>query len=257
MQIQIVEALGEIGDVRALDALIEALTNRDMKVRDNAAKALFKLGDQGIDHLLSLLWTANPMIRRRVEKALLKMEVPIGELLLEVSKEKNSQDRKKIGEYLDRLRWQPKNDTERALYLFSKMNWEKLVKLGNIAIEPLALGLMDEDWEIRRMSAETLGQIEGSEAFEPLAQALKHPNSKIRRSVVAALRRVGNETAVEALVIALSDSEEQVRWTAAEALGNIGDKRAKEPLVKALNDKSAKVRNNAEIALKKNKWKET
>ncbi|MFX0065869.1 MAG: HEAT repeat domain-containing protein [Candidatus Hermodarchaeota archaeon] len=255
VKMQIIEALGEIGDSRALDLLVEALKDREMKVRDSAAKALAKLGASGIDHLIYLLWDGNPMIQRRAEKALLKMDVPIGELLLEASKEKNSQDRKKIGACLNRLRWNPKNDTEKARYLFLQMEWEKLLKLGTEAIEPLTQGLMDEDWEIRRMSAETLGQIEGQEAFEPLSQALKSQDSKIRRSIVAALRRVGDERAVEVLIAALNDPEEHVRWTAAEALGNIGDKRAIEPLVKALNDKSLRVRNNVEFALKKNKWK--
>ena len=65
------EALGLIGDIRAVDGLTEALKDEDWLVRRNAAESLARLGDRRvIDALLPLLEDENDMVRDTAEGAL-------------------------------------------------------------------------------------------------------------------------------------------------------------------------------------------
>jgi HEAT repeat protein len=97
------------------------------------------------------------------------------------------------------------NNIENVSYLLALQEWEKLIKFGEAAVEPLIAVLKDKDSEIRENSAEALGEI-------------------------------GDARAVDPLIAALKDNDKDVRWHAASALGEIGDTRAVEPLIAALKD---------------------
>src|SRR5437660_713712 len=65
------EALGLIGDLRALQGLAQALQDEDWLVRRNAAESLARLGDrQVVGALVPLLEDENDMVRETVEGAL-------------------------------------------------------------------------------------------------------------------------------------------------------------------------------------------
>ena len=63
--------LGEIGDLRAVDPLIEALGDDEGHVRARAAQALGKLGDaRAVGPLTGLLYDENGIVRVAVANAL-------------------------------------------------------------------------------------------------------------------------------------------------------------------------------------------
>jgi HEAT repeat protein len=208
-----------------------------VRVREEAAKALGRLGDK---------------------KAV--------ELLIQALMNKDSRYRIRAAEVLDKMGWNAENDTEKAYYLIAKGKWDDLEALGKPAVEPLIIVLKDESRDVRAGAAEALGKIGDKRAIEPLIQTLKNENSigdleKLEDpdrlpfmqalketnkneydhyydragAVAEALGKIGFP-AVVPLIQALNDENGYVRAGAAEALGKIGDKRAIEPLIQALRD---------------------
>ncbi|MEX2720691.1 MAG: HEAT repeat domain-containing protein, partial [Candidatus Wukongarchaeota archaeon] len=176
------------------------------------------------------------------------------EPLIQALKEENKGIRWNAVGALDKLGWKPEDDIEKALYLIAKEEWDKLVRLGEPAVEPLIQALKDKDINVRRGAAETLGKIGDARAVEPLTQSLKDGDKDVRRNSTRALGKIG-EPAVEPLMMALKDKDVDVRKRAAETLGEIGDARAVEPLTQALKDEDGDVRWNAVGALDKLGWK--
>jgi len=143
---------------------------------------------------------------------------------------------------------------------------------GDRVIEPLILGLKDEDYFVRVSAADglllagkgavplllreikgedkevagwaayALGKIEDKDSIAPLIEMLTHEDSSVRYHAAHALAPMGEKAALEPLMKALKDENALVRRSAARALGNIGDKGAVEPLTGALTDENEHVR---------------
>jgi HEAT repeat protein len=117
------------------------------------------------------------------------------------------------------------NNIENVSYLLALQEWEKLIKFGEAAVEPLIAVLKDKDKDndVRWYAASALGKIGDAKAVEPLIAALKDEDRVIRRIAVMALGEIGDARAVEPLNAVLKDNDWLVRRNAAEALGKIGD----------------------------------
>ena len=147
---------------------------------------------------------------------------------------------------------------------------ERLIKIGEPAVEPLIIALGDDDSGVRSGATDTLGiigdrraveplitnlkgdksarfgsaralgKIGDKRAVEPLIEAFKNENViEILSSVVAALAMIGDKRAVEPLIEALGADDEAVRLVAAGGLGRLlssSDVQAIEPLIKAMKD---------------------
>ena len=73
-QCEAVEALGEIGDERAVEPLIQALKDEDKAIRYWAAKALGEIGDErAVDSLTQALQDEDEYVREAAEEALEKI----------------------------------------------------------------------------------------------------------------------------------------------------------------------------------------
>ena len=110
--------------------MIKALKDEDDYVRGSAAYAIGKIGDG-----------------RAVEP------------LIEALEDEYSDVREQAAEALGEIDWQPKDDVERAYYLIAIEQWDKLVKLGEPAVEPLTGALKDEDWHVCERVTGALGKI--------------------------------------------------------------------------------------------------
>ena len=76
-------ALGEIGDVRAVDPLIEALADPDYRVRREAARGLGKIGDAcAVDPLIKTLSDKDWRVREVAIESLEKIGEPVVEPLI-------------------------------------------------------------------------------------------------------------------------------------------------------------------------------
>lgn len=126
--------------------------------------------------------------------------------------------------------------------------------LGNIrdkeAVHGLILRLGDENSGVRSKSMLALVEI-GESSIDPLINALSNDNWQIRRHAAESLGVIGNKNAVKPLIESLNDKNSEVQKTVAESLGSIGDKRAVIPLENILNNDNLEVQDAVSKALDK------
>ena len=111
-----------------------------------------------------------------------------------------------------------------------------LAKIGAPAVPVLASALEMFYPDVRRIAAESLGEIKDSRAVEPLCAALDNRYPRVRMAAAEALGKIGDLRATASLAAALKNRNPEVRQKSAEALGEIKDPRAVEPLCAALED---------------------
>lgn len=111
--------------------------------------------------------------------------------------------------------------------------------------------LGDQDPEVRRTAAESLGKIGSSSRTQPLAETVSDPDARVREAGVIALGRLaiqGDEARV--LLHALGDADIRVRQAAARSLGELDEvTSADEQLVGLLKDPETRTRRAAIQAL--------
>jgi HEAT repeat protein len=219
------EALGLIGDVRAVEPLIATLRDVDDDVRHSAADALGKIGGTAVEPLLVALRDVDAEVRCRAADALGKIK-----------------DVRAVEPLIATLR-----DTDVGARYHAA---EALGLIGNVrAVEPLIATLRDTDVGVRDTAADALGQIGDVRAVEPLIATLRDTDFGVRSTAAAALGQIGDVRAVEPLIAALHDANHWVRYLAADALGQIGDVRAIDPLFAVLRDADVEVLHHAAEAL--------
>ena len=132
-----------------------------------------------------------------------------------------------------------------------------LARIGGDAVDQLVHELSHEDWRIRAVSADILGDIgcKAVAAADQLNKLLVDKNTWVRRNAAEALGYIGvvDETTVNALVGVLTDEDERVRRNAALTLAKIGPlaKNAVEILAGLVSDESRYVRYNTVLALRR------
>lgn len=246
-----VEALGKIGDRRAVEPLISILQNNDTVICGLAAKALGQIGDpRAVTPLIDTLRNPAKWLRCQVAEALGKIGDLLGvEPLIAVLGERHFSDTK-LWECM-----------EKALVEFGASAIPALVtalgssnmaiqghaanvleKIGEPVIPFLVSALHEQDDEMHSRARRVLEKIFDTSTVEPLIMALHKPDRYIRLYAAFALGKIGDPCAVEPLIVALRDSDNGVRQSAINALGEIGDQRAVEPLISALHDPDENVR---------------
>jgi HEAT repeat protein len=150
--------------------------------------------------------------------------------------------RKGAADALDKLKWKPETEGQRASYLIAKEDWNALVELGEASVKPLVEAMKWDNGDLIGYLGggdnsgegieETLKRI-GDSAVEVLSVALTDEYHKVRKSATQILGKIGDARAVGPLTeVVLEDLV--VRNYAIRALGEIGDVRAVESLVKLL-----------------------
>lgn len=284
-----VEALGEIGDTRALRALLRALEANDSAVCVAAVDALCRVGDpQVVEPLIAALRHHNGHVRAAAIDALRRLDATTAvEPLRALLRDPVWDVRRAAAEALGRLK------DPRALDALAEaladgdgdVREASVRALGGLgdrrAIGPLVLALKDPTSGVRRIAAAALSRIdpdwsssaEAQGAVKELKSALHEGDSNVRHFVGQLLVSLGvmdqeaapeaavdellasapakrRKLAVSLFVSLLCDVDRDLRQAAAEALGRLGDDRAHSPLLRALGDPDAGVRCAVEVALK-------
>ena len=160
---------------------------------------------------------------------------------------------------------------ETDLNVLEDTTWA-LVRMGDVAVEPLIALLAHENPTVRHQVAHVLGKIGDARAVPALIKTLSDVDDSVRLKSVFALGQIGDAQAIGALVNMLTDENVDVRvmvadvleqfgkaaavavipqlqhenWRvrdlAAEILGRIADEYAVEPLLAVLNDECWQVR---------------
>jgi HEAT repeat protein len=162
VRLGVIEALGEIGDKRAIAPLKGMLHDKDNEVRWESALALGEIGDSSaIDHLTEALMDQSKYVRYGAAIA------------------------------LDKIGWTPKNSEQWAFYLMSKEEWRLLITLGSAALPALNLASVDNDRDVRVKAAEYLGEIGDTNAIPALYRCLADRDSDVRWRAVLSARKAG------------------------------------------------------------------
>ena len=233
---QAAKALGEIGDPRAVEALIEALNGNSNVVVQSAAWALGEIGDPiAVEALIPLLGVDSfyKEIREAAVEAIIKIGEPSTELLIKALEVDRIAEQALL--VLEEMSWQPEKKVEHIWYWIRTGNHEIADNLGGEAIESLIAALNSEDSKVRTFVVMAMGNIGDTKVVDALIIALFDEDLYVRTQSANALGKIGDPQAVDALIVALGDYEKFVRENAAEALGKIGDVKAIEPLIDSLN----------------------
>ena len=254
------EALGEIGDPKALEPLMNLLKDKKWDVRRNAAQALGNIGDpRAVEPLTKTLKDKNPGVRGDAAQALGKIGKPAVEPLIAAMcapvKENPYYYNQLLGLIFLAV-W-----IGSAVMIISLLGWYIAIGviLGLIIGSAAAFGflsLFDKSTEdVPELAAEALGKI-GVPTVQPLLAALKDESRdpisawEVRQRVSNALSKIG-EPAVEPLIAALKEENSQVRSCVAGVMYEIGNSRVVEPLIDVLDDKDKEVRQGVAAALRK------
>lgn len=273
------EALGRIGDARAIGALEDLLNDSDRDVRLSAAWSLEKYAWDKLDE--SLLARVQIMLEKW---SMLAGAGPAAITpLVEIVRTADPEARQHAIETIATIGGP---ESVRALVGMVK-NRDEFVRrsaikaLGAIAdakaAPALIRALKDEDYQVRLAAADVLRRLEyqpetsderalfyvatgqwseaaklGPAAIEPLVAALKHPRS--RNNAIETLVSIGSQ-ALPTLIELLDDEVPTTRTAAAEALGDLGDEQAIPTLLKCLSDGDLNLRRSSFNALEQLGWK--
>ncbi len=242
---QAAQALGELGDPRAIEPLIEALEDTNQWVRIVAAEALGQLrARQAVEALILCLDDPSIWVRRAAVVAL-------GEI----------GDPRAVPPLVERLLHHP--STEWPVEL-RDVAARALGRLGPPALEALTAALEDEDKWVRQAAVRALGQMGNPQAADALIAVLDSDEPWLRSAAVQALARIPDARAVRAalrseeaprafgmlialnemdssvarwLTAALEDPDPQIRARAAYALGQMGETSTLTRLMTALGER--------------------
>ena len=132
-----------------------------------------------------------------------------------------------------------------------------LARIGEAAVDRLINELSHQDWRVRAVAADILGDIgsKATAAADQLNRLLADDNIWVRRNAAEALGYIGvsDETTVNALTEALTDEDERVRRNITLTLAKIGPsaQNAVEMLAELVWDESRYVRYNTVLALRR------
>lgn len=186
------EALGRIGDPRAVEPLIQALNDAHYRVRRDAARALGNIGSERAVEPLDLCF-------RRHNTHFCYEDDNVAESAKDA---------------LERIKGK-KRIKKKSL---AKPDVEKLK--GKKDIERLIGDLKDDDPLVRLKAAETLGEIGDPRAVEPLIQTMKG-----KYGIVEVVTSGGDKGLVGSILQKMNDEDEEIKKVAKKALEKIKAKK--------------------------------
>jgi hypothetical protein len=198
----VVQALGRIGDPRAVEPLIDALDTSNHFLTQIAAVGLGNIGDtRTIDPLINVFrleWDDTETITtwQKAAQALAAIGEPsLFPLIAALS------------------------DMDENVRHWSAVALGKLTDPR--AVEALLQALRDENGLVRAVAAEALGRIGEDRAIDPLMSLLKDEDPYVRLRTCYALGDIGGIAVFDPLVSALHDLEPDVRRAAMVNVGRI------------------------------------
>ncbi len=222
----IVELLGGLADVSAVDALLRQMQQRQEEVRQASVKALGQIGDlKAVPTLIAVL-QADKKKRVRAEAAtalgLMRAKEAVIPLIQALDPAK------------ERKRWVRRNAAE-ALGL-----------IGDIQVkEPLMDALNDTESVVRVAAMFGLYKLGNTASLNLLERRATDPTAEVevREWAVRELGFIASPQSVPILAQAMKDAAPLVRLTGAEALGKAPGSESLDVLITGLSDQDAAVRN--------------
>lgn len=269
----VASALGDLGDVRAVEALIAALKDGGWDLRQAAAEALGKLGDLRAveplrvaeeDEASQVRKAAGLALARRAFDQAVRPRKPVAtESIIRALEHPDRNVRQSAAAALATAK-----DTRAVVPLMAALKDKErgvrqraaraLGRLGDPrAEEPLIAALKDKYVIVRRVAVEALGKLPRGAGSQGRLEAIVGvlTDKGVRDEAESALVRLKDSRSVELLLPALEREEAGVRYSAAFVLGKVGDRRVVEPLIATLKDKDRRVRSKAALSLVERKYR--
>ncbi|MDD5143894.1 HEAT repeat domain-containing protein [Methanoregula sp.] len=189
-QVSAAEALARMGSP-ATGPLIAALTTRNRARRLGIIAALGQIGDvQALDALAGLTKDKSSEIRYQACIALGQIEgggaVPV---LLTSLRDRDKYVRHASAVSLNKAGYVPETDDDRAWFAAGMQDWERLTALRNAAVPVLTSLLSDPDADLRRKAVRALGAIGSSDAGPALLHALGDEDRQVRWEAMLASQK--------------------------------------------------------------------
>ncbi|GAB4270099.1 MAG: hypothetical protein Kow0029_06620 [Candidatus Rifleibacteriota bacterium] len=269
-----IKAMKEAGDkkiVEAVPALIEALYEPDPSISAAASEALGKIGDvRAIEPLLEISRRNDAQLMKEINETWQKDEPEKqkaqNDLELSAEDEKPYNFKEMVVFKIDQLPkeyFQPDGSPIPRKDLVVKGLKDLNQQLRQMAAKA-AIGLDSEEVvdpliealenpyeveSVRFMAAEALGGMDNEKSVTSLLKALKDENVAVRYSAAAALSGKNEDRVVMALIGAASDPDKYVRSSVAYALGTTRNRKALDVLFDCMSDESEVVRFSAAKAI--------
>ena len=245
IQYEAAEALGNLGDEKAIGPLITALKRDEFSgVRWKAAEALSKIGNPAVEPLIATLQFPDDDVRWKAAIALGEIGNPDAvEPLIQLLSDDDRFVRSRAAHALSMIGDPSVVPLIHALQKGDPgVRWGAALALGKIknpiAVEPLILALTDEVAMVRAEAAAALASF-GTPALAPLLGFLKGSMGETRIEVMTALGELKNADAIEPLVQLLENADDGERQAIADAIDAILIP-AIEPLVRRIRDGNQK-----------------
>ena len=245
VQYEAAEALGNLGDEKAVGPLITALKRDEFSgVRWKAAEALSKLGNPAVGPLIAALQYPDDDVRWKAAIALGEIGNPDAiDPLIALLADDDRFVRSRAAHALSMIGEIAVGHLIHALKSGNPATRRgAALALGKIknasAVEPLILALADEQAMVRAEAAAALASI-GTPALGPLLGFLKGAKGETRIEVMTALGELKNADAIEPLVQLLENADDDERQAIADAIDAILIP-AVEPLVCRIRDGTLK-----------------
>jgi HEAT repeat protein len=245
VQYEAAEALGDIGDEKAVGPLITALKRDEFSgVRWKAAEALSKIGNPAMEPLIATLQYPDDDVRWKAAIALGEIGNPNAiEPLIALLNDEDRFVRSRAAHALSMIGEPAVGPLIGTLKAGDPaLRWGAALALGKIknslAVEPLILALADREMMVRGEAASALAYI-GTPALGPLLGFLKGAQGETRIEVMTALGELKNADAIEPLLQLLENSDDVERQAIADAIDAILIP-AVEPLVRRIRNGNPK-----------------
>ncbi|MHB1357828.1 MAG: HEAT repeat domain-containing protein, partial [Anaerolineae bacterium] len=247
------EALGKIGDARAVEPLITAFPDQDSDVQLSILNSLAHIGDaRAVPIFLAVLeerkYPAQIASHSQVSNA--RQLHNIGPLNISPPEFKessflerfNPELSRELEEYrlLEASQKQAKIKNNRPVMRLTAAKALGILK-AVLAVQALISCLNDADRQLRKVAIVSLGQIGDVQAVHPLLTIDRGDDVEIDSMIIKALVYIG-PSGTEALTVALDDENERVQSYAGRALGAIGGTQTVNLLITALEDRAGYVR---------------
>ena len=223
-------ALGEIGDPRAVDTLLDLLGDKEIGSYAASSLSLMK-GEYVFGKLIKLLENKNPTIRTNA-----------------VSVYEHIQDPAAVPIMIRMLNDQVPEVRRETAYALGHFNESEEIAQTE---EPLINALGDSKVEVQAAAAGSLGLIESKKAIPLLAELIQSKDSTLCETAIYSLARYKDPEAADALIAALGNENWHIRMEIVYSLMEVGDTRAVDPLISLLGDENYEVRKSAANALGK------
>jgi len=207
IQLSAASALGRIGDVRAIEPLIEIMGSRDVYFDDVVGDAIGNIGEPTVKPLLVALHDVNPA--RRLNAAFALKHI------------RDVRAIKPLVAALNDKKWFVRNSIVVAL-----------ANMRDFVVEELFIVLNSSDRDVRISGIDALGRIKSTQATKALINMLHDTDEHVRYHATFAIGQIRDAISIGALSECLNDVSEWVCKGASVALENIGTPEALEALQK-------------------------